>query len=109
MVGGLKWIDLIVVLRPLLRFVSAAIASHALASTAILHCASEDQNLMAACHGIWQAVVTIGLYDEANWIAAEPSPQGNRHGDKVTLHGKTFVNDALAPTTCRCARPDGRR
>ena len=45
------------------------IASQALASTAILTCASEAQKaswLPAVASG--EAIVTLGLYDEANWI-----------------------------------------
>ena len=97
---GLKWIDLIVVLEAAAEgLCPLPIASHALASTAILHCASQDQKsrwLPAMASG--EAVVTIGLYDEANWIAAEAvTAKATVDGDTVTLHGKKpFVNDALA-------------
>jgi alkylation response protein AidB-like acyl-CoA dehydrogenase len=58
-----------------------------------------------------EAVVTIGLYDEANWIAAEAvTAKATVDGDNVTLHGKKpFVNDALAANYMLLAvqGPDG--
>jgi alkylation response protein AidB-like acyl-CoA dehydrogenase len=110
---GLKWIDLIVVLEAAAEgLCPLPIASHALASTAILQCASQDQKsrwLPAMASG--EAVVTIGLYDEANWIAAEAvTAKATVDGDNVTLHGKKpFVNDALAANYMLLAvqGPDG--
>ena len=110
---GLKWIDLIVVLEAAAEgLCPLPIASHALASTAILHCASEDQKsrwLPAMASG--EAGVTIGLSDEANWIAAEAvTAKATVDGDKGTLHGKKpFVNDALAANYMLLAvqGPDG--
>ena len=97
---GLKWIDLIVVLEAAAEGLSPLpIASQALASTAILACASEEQKaswLPAMASG--DAVVTLGLYDEANWIdpaAVTASAQPN--GEGFVLQGKKpFVNDALS-------------
>lgn len=97
---GLKWIDLIVVLEAAAEgLCPLPIASQALAGTAILTCASEEQKaswLPAMASG--EAVVTIGLYDEANWIdpAAITATATARAGG-FTLHGKKpFVNDAAA-------------
>ena len=110
---GLKWIDLIVVLEAAAEGLSPLpIASQALASTAILACASEEQKaswLPAMASG--EAVVTLGLYDEANWIdpaAVTASAQPN--GEGFVLQGKKpFVNDALSADYLLLAvrSPDG--
>ncbi|NCF44211.1 MAG: hypothetical protein GWP70_05240 [Proteobacteria bacterium] len=97
---GLKWIDLIVVLEAAAEGLSPLpIASHALATSAIVACASEEQKarwLPAMASGA--AVVTLGLYDEANWIdPAAITATATTAGGKVSLKGKKpFVNDALA-------------
>lgn len=97
---GLKWIDLIVVLEAAAEgLCPLPIASHALASTAILTCASEAQKaswLPAVASG--EAIVTLGLYDEANWIdPAAVTASASTHGEGFILRGKKpFVNDALA-------------
>jgi len=97
---GLKWIDLIVVLEAAAEgLCPLPIASQALSSTAILACASEEQKaswLPAIASG--EAIVTLGLYDEANWIdPAAVTASAKRNGDGFLLAGKKpFVNDALA-------------
>ena len=97
---GLKWIDLIVVLEAAAEgLCPLPIASQALASTAILTCASEAQKaswLPAVASG--EAIVTLGLYDEANWIdPAAVTASASTHGEGFILRGKKpFVNDALA-------------
>ncbi|NCF76316.1 MAG: hypothetical protein GWP45_03890 [Proteobacteria bacterium] len=97
---GLKWIDLIVVLEAAAEGLGPLpIASQALASTAILACASEEQKaswLPAMASG--EAVVTLGLYDEANWIdPAAVTASAKSTDDGFVLQGKKpFVNDALA-------------
>ena len=97
---GLKWIDLVVVLEAAAEGLSPLpIASHALATSAIVACASEEQKarwLPAMASG--EAVVTLGLYDEANWIdPAAITARATVTGGKVSLQGKKpFVNDALA-------------
>ncbi|MBV27764.1 MAG: hypothetical protein CMQ13_06835, partial [Gammaproteobacteria bacterium] len=97
---GLKWIDLIVVLEAAAEGLSPLpIASHALATSAIVACASDEQKarwLPAMASG--EAVVTLGLYDEANWIdPAAITARATVAGGKVSLQGKKpFVNDALA-------------
>ena len=97
---GLKWIDLIVVLEAAAEgLCPLPIASHALASVAIMTCASEEQKAQWLPHmASGEAVVTLGLYDEANWIdPAAVTATAGIAGDTVTLHGKKpFVNDALA-------------
>jgi alkylation response protein AidB-like acyl-CoA dehydrogenase len=97
---GLKWIDLIVVLEAAAEgLCPLPIASQALASTAILTCASEAQKaswLPAMASG--EAVVTLGLYDEAHWInPAAVAASAKANGEGFVLQGKKpFVNDALA-------------
>ena len=97
---GLKWIDLVVVLEAAAEGLSPLpIASHALATSAIVACASEEQKarwLPAMASG--EAVVTLGLYDEANWIdPAAITARAFVAGGRVSLQGKKpFVNDALA-------------
>lgn len=96
---GLKWIDLIVVLEAAAEgLCPLPIASHALASSAILACATDEQKarwLPAMASG--ETVVALGLYDEANWIDPQAITAGATiKGSTVTLHGKKpFVNDAL--------------
>ena len=95
---GLKWIDQVVVLEAAATgLCPLPIASHALASTAILACASDAQKsrwLPAMASG--EAVCTIGLYDDANWI--DPSAitaSAKASGEGYVLGGtKPFVNDA---------------
>ena len=54
-----------------------------------------------------EAVVTLGLYDEANWIdpaAVTASAQPN--GEGFVLQGKKpFVNDALSADCCLLPLP----
>ncbi len=97
---GLKWIDLTVVLEAAAEgLCPLPIASQALASAAILACASQEQQanwLPAMAAG--EAVVTVGLYDEANWIdpAAITATASASDGGYI-LHGKKpFVNDAMS-------------
>jgi len=96
---GLKWIDLIVVLEAAAEgLCPLPIASQALASTAILTCASEAQKaswLPAMASG--EAVVTLGLYDEAHWInPAAVAASAKANGEGFVLQGKKpFVNDAV--------------
>jgi alkylation response protein AidB-like acyl-CoA dehydrogenase len=104
---GLKWIDLIVVLEAAAEGLSPLpIASQALASTAILACASEEQKaswLPAMASG--DAVVTLGLYDEANWIdPAAVTASAQTNGEGFVLQGKKpFVNDALSAENMQLA------
>ena len=95
---GLKWIDQVVVLEAAATgLCPLPIASHALASTAVLACASDEQKsrwlpLMAS----GEAICTLGLYDDANWI--DPSAitaTAKANADGYVLSGtKPFVNDA---------------
>ncbi len=99
---GLKWIDQVVVLEAAATgLCPLPIASHALASTAVLACASDEQKsrwlpLMAS----GEAICTLGLYDDANWI--DPSAitaTAKANADGYVLSGtKPFVNDASNAT-----------
>ncbi|MCB1684775.1 MAG: acyl-CoA dehydrogenase family protein [Pseudomonadales bacterium] len=97
---GLKWIDLTVVLEETARgLCPLPITSQALASAAILRCGSTQQQsqwlpMMAA----GTAICTLGLYDEANWIAPEAvTLTGTRTANGVRVTGsKPFVCDAMA-------------
>lgn len=97
---GLKWIDLTVVLEETGRGLSPLpIASQALACAAILRCGSEAQQtawLPALASG--EAVCTLALYDEANWISPDAITLSGRAVDGgIELDGvKPFVADAMA-------------
>ena len=97
---GLKWIDLTVVLEETARGLSPLpIATQALASAAILRCGSDthkDNWLPGMASG--EAICSIALYDEANWIAPEAiTLEGKAVDGGVELSGcKPFVPDALA-------------
>ena len=95
---GLKWIDQVVVLEAAATgLCPLPITSHALASTAILACASDEQKsrwLPAMASG--EAVYSLGLYDDPNWIdPAAVTATAKVDGDGYILGGKKpFVNDA---------------
>ena len=95
---GLKWIDQVVVLEAAgTGLCPLPITSHALASTAILACASDEQKsrwLPAMASG--EAVYSLGLYDDPNWIdPAAVTATAKVDGDGYILGGKKpFVNDA---------------
>jgi alkylation response protein AidB-like acyl-CoA dehydrogenase len=95
---GLKWIDQVVVLEAAATgLCPLPITSHALASTAILACASDEQKscwLPAMASG--DAIYSLGLYDDPNWIdQAAVTATAKIDGDGYILGGKKpFVNDA---------------
>ncbi len=95
---GLKWIDLCIVLEETAAGLSPLpIASAALASAAVLRCGSEQHKrdwLPRIAAG--EAICTIALYDEPNWIAPEAvTLQAKPVADGYQLSGKKpFVNDA---------------
>ncbi len=97
---GLKWVDLTVVLEETARGLSPLpIASHALATAAVLHCGSAEQQhawLPAMASG--EVVATLALYDEPNWISPEAiTLTGKPLDGGIELSGiKPFVCDALA-------------
>ena len=95
---GLKWIDQVVVLEAAATgLCPLPIASHALASTAILTCADDAQKgrwLPAMASG--EAVCTLGLYDDANWIDPAAITATAKASDEGYVLGgtKPFVSDA---------------
>ena len=97
---GLKWIDQVVVLEAAATgLCPLPFASHALASSAILACANDEQKsrwLPPMVSG--EVACTLGLYDDANWIdpaAITATATANENG--YILNGKKpFVNDAAA-------------
>ncbi|GIR63392.1 MAG: hypothetical protein CM15mP68_0580 [Pseudomonadota bacterium] len=96
---GLKWIDQVVVLEAAATgLCPLPFASHALASSAILACANDEQKV-AGCRP-WSVASSLhsGLYDDANWIdpaAITATATANENG--YILSGKKpFVNDAAA-------------
>lgn len=97
---GLKWIDLTVVLEETGRGLSPLpIASQALSCAAILRCGSDAHKrdwLPGLASG--EAVCTLALYDEPNWIAPEAiTLTGEKADGGVKLSGtKPFVPDAMA-------------
>tara|TARA_Y100001933_G_scaffold212423_1_gene217525 strand:- start:1278 stop:2378 length:1101 start_codon:yes stop_codon:yes gene_type:complete len=97
---GLKWIDLTVVLEETGRGLSPLpVASQALSCAAILRCGSDDHRrnwLPGLSSG--EAICTLALYDEPNWIAPEAiTLTGERADGGVKLSGtKPFVPDAMA-------------
>lgn len=97
---GLKWVDLIVVLEETGRGLSPLpLVSQALSSAAILRCGSEANKADWLPHmASGQAICTLALYDEPNWIAADAiTLTGEAADGGVTLRGsKPFVPDAMA-------------
>jgi len=97
---GLKWIDLTVVLEETGRGLSPLpIASQALSSAAILRCGSDAHKsnwLPGLASG--EAICTLALYDEPNWIAPEAITLTGEEADGgVKISGtKPFVSDAMA-------------
>ena len=97
---GLKWIDQVVVLEAAATgLCPLPFTSHALASIAILTCASEEQKsrwLPTMVNG--EVACTLGLYDEPNWIDPAAITATATANDKgYVLSGKKpFVNDASA-------------
>ncbi len=97
---GLKWIDLTVVLEETGRGLSPLpIASQALSSAAILRCGSDAHKrdwLPGLASG--EAICTLALYDEPNWISPEAvTLRGEAVDGGVKLTGtKPFVPDAMA-------------
>ena len=97
---GLKWIDQVVVLEAAATgLCPLPFASHALASSAILACANDEQKsrwLPPMVSG--EVACTLGLYDDATWIdpaAITATAAANENG--YILSGKKpFVNDAAA-------------
>lgn len=97
---GLKWIDLTVVLEETARgLCPLPIASQTLATAAVLRCGSPAQQsrwlpMLASGSGI----CTLGLYDDANWIAPQAvTLTGTRTAGGVRVTGsKPFVSDAMA-------------
>jgi alkylation response protein AidB-like acyl-CoA dehydrogenase len=95
---GLKWADLTVVLEETAAgLCPLPIASQALSSMAILSCANEEQKskwLPEIASG--NAVCTLGLYDEANWVDPQAiHARAEVQGDGYVLSGvKPYVNDA---------------
>ncbi|MEQ8485900.1 MAG: acyl-CoA dehydrogenase family protein [Pseudomonadales bacterium] len=97
---GLKWIDLTVVLEETARGLSPLpIATQALACAAILRCGSDAQQAGWLPHlASGEAVCTLALYDEANWISPDAITLRGRAVDGgIELDGvKPFVADAMA-------------
>ncbi len=97
---GLKWVDLIVVLEETGRGLSPLpLVSQSLSSAAILRCGSEANKADWLPHmASGQAICTLALYDEPNWIAADAiTLTGETADGGVTLSGsKPFVADAMA-------------
>lgn len=97
---GLQWIDVTVMLEETGRGLSPLpIASQALASAAVLRCGSEQQQADWLPHmASGEAICTMALYDEPNWIAPEAvTLQGKAVSGGIELSGtKPFVADALA-------------
>ncbi len=97
---GLKWIDLTVVLEETGRGLSPLpVASQALSCAAILRCGNDDHRknwLPGLSAG--EAICTVALYDEPNWIAPEAITLTGQAADGgVKLSGtKPFVPDAMA-------------
>ena len=97
---GLKWVDLTVVLEEFGRGLSPLpLASHMLATAAVLHLGSDAQRkswLPAMASGA--AVCTVALYDEPGWIAPEALRlEAKRRDDGLVLSGsKAFVPNAAA-------------
>jgi alkylation response protein AidB-like acyl-CoA dehydrogenase len=97
---GLKWVDLTVVLEETGRGLSPLpIVSQTLSSAAILRCGSDAHKvnwLPAMASG--EAICTLALHDEPNWIAPEAIRLAGEPVDGgIRLSGiKPFVPDALA-------------
>lgn len=97
---GLRWIDLTVVLEETARgLCSLPMASHALSVAAILRCGSESNKadwLPAMAAG--DAVCTVGLYDEPNWVDPQAiTLTANPVDGGVAISGcKPFVPHAMA-------------
>lgn len=97
---GLKWVDLTVVLEETGRGLSPLpIVSQALSSAAILRCGSDVHKtnwLPGLASG--EAICTLSLYDEPNWIAPEAvTLTGKAAKGGVEISGtKPFVPDAMA-------------
>ena len=94
---GLKCIDQVVVLEAAATgLCPLPIASHALASTAILTCADDAQKV--AGYQQWQRRSRLhsGLYDDANWIDPAAITATARDSDEGYVLGgtKPFVSDA---------------
>ena len=97
---GLKWIDLTVVLEEAGRgLCPLPFVSQALSCAAILRLGSDEQRrnwLPGLATG--EAICTLALYDEPNWVAPEAvTLEGRPASGGIELSGtKPFVPDALA-------------